>query len=310
MAGEPRKHHVVSAFHLAEFTRERARDGKLYVTDLAKQRSWRTSPNQASRRTDYNRIDRDGFDPSIIEQRFAELESKCAPVLKRIVDDGALPTGDDFETLISYVALAGMRIPVVREMLFASVSGRTSDALLARSVDSPESDQLLADLGKDTWPTTEREIREFTGRNSKQFDHNKAVALMCDAFYRIRPQIRRRYWQLHKAKSDAPDFICSDCPIEFVPMEHPIPSGVSHFDQPGLMLIFPLSRRLLLFSTLYPYTGPIRLSTEEVALANRMIAFSSNQIYSAEPDFVWLTLDNKLSNLEGYVKQSVRPYVV
>jgi hypothetical protein len=123
MANEPRRHHIVSAFHLAEFTDNRTRKGRLFVFDKNLGKTWSDSPDRVAWLKDFNMVDVDGVDPMGVEKAFGVLEGATAPILRASVDDRKMPTGDDLDVLLAYVALATLRVPQFRNILSGAING-------------------------------------------------------------------------------------------------------------------------------------------------------------------------------------------
>src|SRR5687768_11444215 len=99
--GRARKHHFVPQFYLAGFTPSGTRDDSLFVLDRQTGRQWQSSLTDAGCERDFYMLELDGKnDPQAIESFFARVEDHGAQALRRVVETGEVPTGEDYNKLI------------------------------------------------------------------------------------------------------------------------------------------------------------------------------------------------------------------
>ena len=96
MSKQPRKHHYVPRFYLAGVTDNSRPDGRLYVLDKASGKQWPRSPKGTAHQRDFHLVNLGpGVDPMGVEKKLAHMEGQQSAVLKRILEEEALPPDDD-----------------------------------------------------------------------------------------------------------------------------------------------------------------------------------------------------------------------
>ena len=126
---EPRRHHYVPRCWLAGFTEAGEKDGKLWVTDLQRQRQWPSSPNNAGHIRDFYRLSDEQLDPVIVEKSFSQIEDVVAPILRSLDREQRAPDGEEFSTLLPFIALQWARVPSFRPMVFNVLDSVTREKL-------------------------------------------------------------------------------------------------------------------------------------------------------------------------------------
>src|ERR1700690_209802 len=101
----PRAHHFVPQCWLAGFTETGQKDGRLWVTDLTRQKQWPSSPSNAGHRRDFYRVSEPQPDPVIVEKILSKIENVIAPLLKTLDDEQRAPREDELETLSDFIAI-------------------------------------------------------------------------------------------------------------------------------------------------------------------------------------------------------------
>ena len=96
MSRQPRKHHYVPQFYLAGFTDNGIPEGRLHVLDKAKEKQWPSTAKDTGHQRDFHLVDLGpGVDPMGVEKKLAHMEGQQSAVLKRILEEEALPPDDD-----------------------------------------------------------------------------------------------------------------------------------------------------------------------------------------------------------------------
>src|SRR5205807_2830981 len=111
---EPRRHHFVPKCWLAGFTESGENDGRLWVTDLSRQKQWATTPENAGHIRDFYRLSEPTPDPVVVEKFFSELESQVAPIIKKLDRDLRVPNQDELDALLNFIAFQWVRVPRFR----------------------------------------------------------------------------------------------------------------------------------------------------------------------------------------------------
>ncbi len=115
-------HHYISAFHLAEFSinpvRKR-RQSRIWVHDLSQGTTWTTSASKAGGEGDYNGIENvPGLGSQSVESLINEkVETPASSVVRQINTDLRLPIGEQWESMLAYIALLQANNPSRRAAL-------------------------------------------------------------------------------------------------------------------------------------------------------------------------------------------------
>lgn len=313
MAGDvPRKHHVVSAFHLAEFTDSRKREGRLFIFDKNERNipPWPTSPSQAARYTDFNRVNVDGVDPMLVEKGFAKQESAVAPIVKQVIDERRIPEGADFDLLIGYIALATLRVPHYRN-IFSGFNNQVMKQLTRLNFQGSDGAARVRELLEaEGEPVSDADVLEFQAAIQSDvvtidFERTWHVQTMLHSIAVVEFLLKQRLWSLWICDDDAPDLVCSDCPLAFM-IQGDLPLFASPFTAPNATLLLPIGRRMLLASRVSgQMADPFIMDAQDVALVNTLVAQSANQIYAATDDWtsVSFSKNGELQNWEGYLAE-------
>ena len=229
---------------LAGFTDTGLKSGKLWTTDLVRQKQWRTVPDGVGHERDFYRLD-GGPKPLEFEVRFAAAESAIAPILRGLDLEIRVPTEDELDALIEWMALQRVRVPAFRRRIRTAADGCVPSRLLP----SPNTGWYL----------------------SQGFGNAE----------RISSGLRKRKWTTWLSKSGS--FIGSDNPVAIEGTPGVKPTLVN-----AHLIVFPVSRHVLLFSTEAPGpAGPV--SRTFIARMNTLIMLhAESQLYSAVKDFCFL----------------------
>jgi len=322
MAKQPRKHHYVPQFYLAGFTQNGRQDGRLYVLDRSEKTQRPSSPENTAHQRDYHAV---ALGPSVdrmgVEKALATVEGQQAAVLRRVLGEQDLPPEDDeaIADLMAFVALMAVRIPRFRELvsdfidraekaqaraMFASEAGRASftaamDALLPTlgPLKRKEVENFLADdpdLAKMAEFVNSDSYRISYGRDEQ--DRTWDVQTMLRMSIVLIPVLAERYWSLWLVSDNGPDLVCSDSPVYLGWTKQVSGLYPPGFGVPQTIVTVPLSRRVALVGMFEPLPKRRDIGEAEVARLNLSTVMYGSVVYSAEPDFVWLTSDGKIGN--------------
>ena len=152
MPDQPRRHHYVPKFYLAGFTKYGTVDGELYVLDQRQRKQWKSTPLKTAHQRDFHAIEaRPGADPMVVEKSFADIEGKCSRVVANVIEQGKLPTGEDHDILLNFVAMMAVRVPGIRN-------------IISRAVDDLGKNLLCTALGSDQgWQEFKQDLNELYG---------------------------------------------------------------------------------------------------------------------------------------------------
>ncbi len=115
------------------------------------------------------------------------------------------------------------------------------------------------------------------------------------------PVLAKRYWSLWLVRDNAPNLVCSDSPVYLgwtKQMRDSQPPGLGVLNT---IVTVPLSRRIALVGTFEPLPKEHEVGETEVARLNSSTTMYGSVVYSAVPDFVWLTGDGKIGNRQDFL---------
>jgi hypothetical protein len=315
MSKQPRKHHYVPQFYLAGFTDNGIASGTLYVLDKSKQTQWSSTPKDSAHQRDFHAVDLGpNIDPMGVEKRLAIFEGQQSVVLKRILDDEALPgSGDEaIGPLINLVALLAVRVPRIRQTVSDFIDQAEKMALRALFATKKGRDQFrqFVEQNKATLDPMQRaeverllrkdsdldEMAEFvgSGRYTVSYDQTWEVQMMLRMTITLMPWLSLRNWSLWVAAEGTPDVICSDSPVGLAWTKKTSGSWPPGFGVPGTIVSVPLSKRIGLVGMFEPLPRKLIIGRDEVAAMNSATLMYADQVFSPQPDFVWRTANGCL----------------
>ncbi len=215
--GDPRKHHYVSAFYLAGFTREGTRDGTLHVLDLEKREQRVSSPNNEGIKRDFNKVN--AVDPFVIEKRFGDIiETPAAKLIRSMVERRAVPDDPrEFDMLMTFIACLSTRVLPRRNEIKESaekdmeyldeLSRKGREYFFNRLRSEGERRPELA------WKALE-EWRRTTRASQPPVNQNMSVLIEMDIAPGIINSLSQRHWTLFWADvSRGLEFATCDDPV-------------------------------------------------------------------------------------------------
>jgi len=280
----PRKHHFVPKFYLRGFTKDSSDDGKLWVVELERRKSWRSSPAKAACEGDFYKGELGpDVDPMWLERGLGSfVEPLMAEVLEFILDTKEVPPcGQARDVFLNLVATSLVRGRAMREYMSQSIDATLRQTLgeLAGSDAGTALVKAIEDAGMSA-----QEFISLNNQEAFQYDFDRVTylkamisqtSLALDAF-------ARRDWIVRIVADDAPDLICSDAPVGLIALTGEVPR--LWFD-PNALVVMPLSRSVAAIGSTKKVKQPEVLGTAHVARINRTIVGAASQVYCSEPAF-------------------------
>jgi len=241
-----------------------------------------------------------------IEKSLADVEGMSAVVIRDIISQKKLPTGDDFGVLLNFVALSTVRVPSVRST-HSQFIDQVAKKLSHLAFLGPDGAERLWDLskleGKSLSDEEILELQAFVESNDYDIDLEKNwhIQTMIESVNVLLPALASRHWAIWTAADGTTDLVTSDRPVALW-ASPPLPGPLSpNFATPNTLLTIPLSRRVLLASQLeeMPSESYI-MDSQDIALMNTLRAMFSNQIYSAQENWAW-TVDGEILNSQAFL---------
>jgi hypothetical protein len=289
-----RAHHHVPAFYLAGFTLSGNRADRLWVWDRKRDKYWRGKPDDIAHQRDFYRVDVAGVEPDAVEKAFARLENQAAPVLRKIAQDRVLPEGEDFNTLLNFVALQITRVPQFRDFIEEKLSYLSKHSAKIALSYPAYFEQFVAKMklqGKNVPDSITRdsllEFLEDESRYTVEIPRAASIEKMLEGADALLPTLARRSWTLLVATGENDDFICSDQPVILVPTK-PNPPPFLGFGTADVVAM-PLNRQMALWGLYEGDGGVVEAPSVNVGLFNQlMLDLSEGCIYSARENFLCL----------------------
>ena len=301
---QPRRHHFVSQFYLAGFTKNDSAKDALYVLDKKQLKTWKSTPENTAHIRDFHAIDPEkGGDPMVVEKELGKLEGQWRMTLRAIIEAEALPSDDKaIADLMMFVAFQFVRVQRIRSILSDSIDG-LSKSLIQMILATAESRagfrKVVESQDK---KLTDQEFEQFVefgkgGEYDVDYEQTWHVQQMIQMATVLAPLLNSRKWSLWIADADSPDLICSDSPVAATwataPDQWIIPPA---FGTPNTIVSVPLNRRVAIVSMIEKQLPEMRLNKAGVAAVNSMTSMYANQVFSSESDFVWTMKDYSLGN--------------
>jgi len=236
-----------------------------------------------------------------VEKTLGKVEGQWNTVLSAVIEDARLPEDDSFGDLMMFVGFMAVRVLRIRNTISDFID-RVSKAQIQMTLATPEGRasfrKTLADLGHEMPDEEFDKLVQFgqSGEYTVDYEQTWHVQQMIQMAATLAPILSLRKWRIWVADESAPDLICSDSPVAptwAVPMPGPMSPA---FETPNTLVSVPLNRRMVLISMIEEELPQTQLDRKGVAAVNSMTAKYANQLYSPEPDFVWVMKDGEVGD--------------
>lgn len=280
---EPRAHHYVPQCWLSGFT-ETGKDGRLWVTDLSRQKQWPATPENAGHIRDFYRLSDPSPDPVVIEKFFSAIEGQIAPLLKSLDAERRAPNDDELDALLHFMALQWVRTPRFRTFALQVFNSSTRRSILEflRSPQTWRTALLEAGIDPDTPKADYESAQTFvtSGEYNLVAGPDWYLLKAIRGVERIMPSLRNRFWET--SFSEKGRFIASDNPVGADG-----PRGEKVGFKNADVVFYPISRHVLLTGT-SQRLKQLKITFRSIAQVNTMMLLNAEaQVYSPIPDFCW-----------------------
>jgi Protein of unknown function (DUF4238) len=287
---EPRRHHYVPRCWLIGFTENGEKDGRLWVTDVSRQKQWPSTPDNAGHIRDFYRLSDPAPDPVVVEKCFSLLEDLVAPLLRSIDRERRRPDKDELDALLHFIAYQWVRVPrfrpfaleildrITRERLAKELQSReTWLAALKKSGMDPDAPGAEYGGMKRFFESGEWNITAETDWYMQRAFKDADGVLDC---------LRERHWGI--SFTDNGRLIASDNPV--VLEGH---KGQMVGFKNAEFVLYPLSRHAFMAGTLDRTKRPVENFKYFASLNTMMLLGADAQVYSHVSDFSWLDENRK-----------------
>lgn len=294
-----RRHHFISQFYLAGFTKAWTKKSSFYCFDLLNKRSFKLTPKQVGLKRDFNRVDIKGQDQNVLENELAQFEAKAKNALDQLHEDLDF-SGEVKEIIISFMALLAVRSDQRRKHLEDPMK-RTAEIIMDMATSSKEqwdyhNDKLKEDNSINYSDVSYEDAKKF--KNNKNYKITIAREKMIDIEFKLVetlvPLLSARGWTLVDSNDLDEVFITSDDPINLY-----FTNGLTNpgFGLKDTQIYFPLSKNLALIGDFDLKDKTIKCTREHLAFLNSIvIEHASKQIYATKERFLFSYKEKKILN--------------
>ncbi len=259
------------------------KDGKLYTLNKEFGTVRETSSKGVAYSRDFYIVDTiDEKDSSEVEEAFAQVESRCIPIIKQIVERKSIFTNADYADLAIYIALQYGRTPTARAKMDEAsrimVTAELKNKLKQISTDPKEYAELVHDFGKEHPDIVLPPIEKFDKMSKADivledfaWDNGSFVQSVFRMANEIAAGLLRSRWFVLEAPRDS-QFITTDNPVT-MRMTRPL----QPFEFPAILLsgtekYLPLSSKFCLAVADGRWGGitPTKVTKNNVRAINRL----------------------------------------
>ena len=291
---EKRKNHYVSKFQLSFFTSDGTKDGDFYVFDLDQKIIRKSKPHNEAHKASLYTPDAGALagaaDPltvrSQFENFFAGMESDVAPVIKRIVNAGELPTDlKDRAWILYFVAMNIFRTPEFLQQADAnamqSVQQFALHTLQSDEMWRPYQTRKAAE-GK---PVDNAERTKLIGLfqkypNAVTLNKGSILGMIPKAIELSVPLLEKRHWRVEVLAPENGELALPNCPVTLFQRTEVVPFDLRGLLAEDTLMLLPLSPCTLLVSYIGPHTALKPTATMRpgaAAIPNRAALYSLEQ---------------------------------
>lgn len=297
----PKKHHYLSQFYLAGFTLDEDKKGTLYRYHIETKMVHSSKPINEGYVKHFNKLESHTDDQNILEKELSNFEGKLAEIIKRIQKTKTLPKNEDFELLIYYVALLGVRNPQIRSDFLEFQEREVSMVL----------EFMLRDEG--AWNKEKKRIQEqsdydfgnITYEEMKKFIYEKRWKLEEDNENKVAREIKsantvfnillNRNWSLLIINSGEDYFVTSDRPVKNIWSENNNLNFGPGFGLKNSEVYFPLNRRMILRGSFKNIERVVFVNLPLIGSVNSLqFLYRDKFIYSPTKEFIILSKGDKV----------------
>jgi len=305
---EPRKHHFVSQFYLAGFTTDESSDGTLYCFDVHTKKVWPTNTKEVAHKRDFNRVEASELTPAFLETELSKFETEVSSVFRSLKTEKVIPSGDEYATLINFIALLGVRNPDLRSNFDESKTQLFRKVMALYLHDEQRwqtfRDKAIRDGVEALKGLSYSEANKiFLESDWKITSHpNSFHPMEFGAIEKVVELLANRDWTLVLAPSEAL-FVTSDRPVALtwtIP-DPTVPFGPG-FGSLHSAVYFTLNRTMALLGRFNDTAGVIQANAQLVGAFNSIISVHATRfVYGSTNSFLMLDENERLANSQSFL---------
>lgn len=290
---DARNHHYLSQCYLRGFSKNGGKKSKLTAFSLREGKVFETSTRNVGGVRDFNRIEAEGVEPNILESSLAEFEGSVATELKNL-SQGLPFTGNTKEIILSFISLLAVRTPAMREHMESQITP-IIDMIARLTVSSQERyEHTVKDYEEKTGTAladqvSYEQMRKFVQEGNYKISLKREflIAAEIQISKAVDETLHQRSWRLFRSTSTSGDYITSDNPVTL--MWESERNESPGFLVPGTVVIFPVSKSLILVGDFNGVEGVFDAEDNFVAIFNANTIFRSvERIFSSDKNFFYI----------------------
>jgi hypothetical protein len=301
---EPKKHHYISQFYLAGFSEKYEKDGKLFCYDLLDKKLRISKPINEGYEKYFNRLESNKENLNELEKTLAQCEDIISESFRYIINNKCIPEGKQFQELIYYVSLLGVRNPSIRDTFKEFQNDVYYKALSLTLKDKKDWEEFIKKANKDNDDkyanVTYEDMKDFI--KGRQWDivepnENKIYRefLAVDSVYQL---LMKRNWSLYIIEHSNNYFITSDRPVKLYWNNNANYNFGPSFGDKNSELVFPINNQIILYGS---FMKPSFIKNDtldmEIAFFNTIqLFYYKRHLYSSTEKFIFRNENTILSS--------------
>ncbi len=285
-----RRHHFVPSFLLSGFAEPATNDGRLFVLDSARKKCFAATPDSTGFRTDFNRVEPQAHpDPQVVEDFYAKIESKAAPVIQAVRETGRVPSGSAGNQLMPFIAIQLTRTPRFRRLLEGNffeimetewrkyMRDKASRRRFAQR-------QKKFSLPEDMWSPEAMIAKLKSGEYKTTTDDNWKISISIECLNLYTQTLSTRHWFLQSTDGKGKQLIIADAPVGLVHIgTGTCAVGIA---KPDTVVFLPISSRQALVGVFPQAMETARERLGPIVMNTVSYAWSLEQCFSSTEDFL------------------------
>jgi hypothetical protein len=282
---EPKAQHFIPKFYLKGFTDA---SGSLRVCEKFKPIR-ESKPKDEANRPDYYTHTAHGERDETAEKVLEGIESRAAPVVRKLANPGFNPTPEQMSHVYLFVAFMFTRVPSWREYLDNMFGKIAREKHMALARDKEKFYKSCADMERDTGEPLNmdyEELRQYAAKGDyRVVQSSRAYNLgsMIESAAHLAGILRHFNYELLYAPKGV-FFVTSDSPVVTVRPDGGGKSTIGMgFARPGVQVHFPLNKRVFLRMRKNIMSWMLLIGERRVREINRLtMATATRYLYSSE----------------------------
>jgi hypothetical protein len=304
-----RNHHYVPVFHLAGFTKKGTKESTLFMFDSQTGEQRDLKPKNVAVARNLYSIDLPDTPSDFIEDVFMDLETKTAPVIRTLCETLRMPTGDDYNYLMNYLALLTVRTPAYKENMSSLIDHMTKFTMKMAFSTEEQYEAIKKEMEEAGQEVPKLPYEKFWSfldeeRYSVSADNNMHVGNLLHSMDAVLQPLGARNWSIVYCPNRLGDFICSDHPVSLhwaTNRDRGLLSSPGH-KRLETEVTVPLNSRVLLLGQFEQVMPKFITLTSRMALAvmNTWSSEQSRFIFSRKEDFVWYSREERIATIADF----------